>query len=121
MEWCWIEDERIDEQSRLMKTWLKSRVDNPYIVNMLWHFDSENVLAFRRAGSEMDSKTLYVVAEYAEERMKFLVKCIERESKIVPLVRKVEKEVIEQDEQIDDEAVRFVSTPTGIFQVKRDL
>lgn len=124
MDFVWIDDDRIDEQSRLLTAWLKQRVDSPYMTDMFWHLKPEHVLAFNRDRSEIAVNTLYIIVEYAEDRMKYLEKLIEREKKVAPFVRKFAErgQVHDEPEQTAAQSKphRFVSTPSGIFHVKGD-
>ncbi|MDW0112177.1 helix-turn-helix transcriptional regulator [Sporosarcina saromensis] len=117
MELIWIEDDRVYDQNRLMTLWLKQRKSYQYIDPLLWELTPEHVLSFKNSGSEMDSKTLYLISTYVENRMSELEQLINKWKKVVPLPIARVEEKIELDEE---ETAKFVSTPTGIYLIKGD-
>lgn len=115
IELAWMDDEHIEEQNRLLTTWLSQRISHSYIADMFWKMESHDVLAFREAGSELAAQSLYRIFDYAEKRMKQLEEWIKSDNKIIafPTRRKIE--------EVSTDVPRYVSTPSGIHLVKSKI
>lgn len=116
-ELIWIDDERIDEQNRLMTNWIKQRIKTDYISLMTWHLSAEDVIQLNDSGSEIKASTLYSIVNFVEERKSYLEELLRKYEKIVPFPI--------SDSNIEDDTLdgtekngKFVSTPTGIFLVE---
>ncbi|WP_416147911.1 hypothetical protein ACM26V_16900 [Salipaludibacillus sp. HK11] len=68
MEIVEIEDERIDEQNGLLEEWIKSRVDNDFLSNLLFEMDADDIVAIN-SSKRIKNKDLYKIVGLVENRI----------------------------------------------------
>ncbi|WP_203246319.1 helix-turn-helix domain-containing protein [Sporosarcina beigongshangi] len=131
-----IDDDRIDEQGRLLSGWILQRIDYKPMIEMFWQLDAVDVLAIHGSGSEISNNILYKITDYVEQRILYLEELKKKSEKVVPFKRvKSEYGGLTQEEyrkrenqrKADElkakqtgrnETVRFRSTPNGIYLIE---